>query len=208
LEPLVIEKTFKIENIYYDYDQSFIREDAAIELDKVVTVLTDNPAITVELGSHTDSRGRDAYNRSLSERRAASAVEYLVTKGGIDAERLQSRGYGESVIINRCTNGIECSDEEHEYNRRTELKIIGIDEEKETIFVPLKRIIEDGATLEEVLKSQEVQIKEGEELPEDIKKDLERQKLEKAKEAEMKKEKIEEQTKGGDGKKEEPEEPN
>lgn len=172
LDPIEIEKTFKIDNIYYDFDKSYIRPDAAIELDKVVQLLEDNPAITVELGSHTDSRGRDGYNMSLSDRRAASAVEYIINNGGIDQERITSKGYGESQLANRCSNGVKCSEEEHQFNRRTELKITGIEVEKETIFVPLKRIIEEDALLEEVLNSEIIEIKSGEEIPEVIQKQL------------------------------------
>ena len=166
MDKLVLEKTFKIENIYYDYDKSFIRPDAAIELNKVVALLEDNPSISVELGSHTDSRGRDAYNMSLSQRRAAAAVEYLVQTGGITASRLTSRGYGESQLANQCSNGVQCSEKNHQYNRRTELKITGIDKVKETIFVPLKRIIEEDALSEEVLHSEEIRLLPGEKLPE------------------------------------------
>ena len=79
--------------------------------------------MVVELGSHTDARGRDAYNLDLSQRRAQSAVEYLV-ESGIDRERLRAQGYGETVILNECVNGVKCSDDEHRFNRRTEFKII------------------------------------------------------------------------------------
>lgn len=175
LEPIVLEKTFQIENIYYDFDKSDIRPDAALQLDKVVSLLEENPSISVELGSHTDSRGRDAYNMSLSERRAASAVAYIV-QNGIASSRITSRGYGETQIANQCTNGVTCSDADHERNRRTVLKITGIDKTTETIFTPLKRIIEEDAAWEEVIESKEIMIKEGEELPEELKKDLEKQK--------------------------------
>ncbi len=172
LEKIVIEKTFKIENIYYDYDKWFIRPDAAIELDKVVQLLKENPSITVELGSHTDSRGKDAYNMSLSDKRAAAAVQYIVNEGGIAAKRLQSRGYGESVLANRCSNGVQCSEQEHQFNRRTELKITGIDKSKETIFVPLKRIIEEDALLEEVLNSEEIRVVPGDTIPKELRSQL------------------------------------
>ncbi len=160
LEPLVLEKTFTIENIYYDYNKWDIREDAAFELDKIVTVLKDNPAITVELGSHTDARGKDSYNLSLSQKRAAAAVDYLVTTGGIEANRLSSRGYGESLLINSCRNGVQCSEEAHQENRRTELKIVGIDEQKQTEIQSLKRIIEEEKAMQEVLNSEEIYIPE------------------------------------------------
>ena len=79
--------------------------------------------MTIELGSHTDARGNDEYNRKLSQRRADAAVKYLTGKG-IDPARLQAAGYGESRIKNQCANGVTCSDPEHEQNRRTEIKIV------------------------------------------------------------------------------------
>ena len=174
LDAIAINTTFELKNIYYDYDKSFIRPDAAIELDKVLTVLKDNPAITVELGSHTDSRGRDAYNMSLSEARAASAVAYLV-ENGITAERMTSRGYGESQLVNRCTNGKNCSEEEHQQNRRTELKITGILKEDPLDKKTLKQIKEEEYLLEEIQNS-EIQIKEGGLLPKDLQELLKKQK--------------------------------
>ena len=122
MDPIAVNTTFELKNIYYDYDESYIREDASKELDKVVQVLKDNPAITVELGSHTDSRGKDKYNMRLSDARAVAAVAYLV-QNGIEQKRLYSKGYGESVLINGCRNGVDCSEEDHQRNRRTELKI-------------------------------------------------------------------------------------
>ncbi len=109
--------------IYYDLDKDAIRYDASIVLDKLVDFLNQNPGLVIELGSHTDSRGKDQYNENLSSRRAASAVKYLVGKG-VSAHRLQSKGYGEYALVNQCTNGIPCSEEEHQLNRRTEIKVI------------------------------------------------------------------------------------
>ena len=108
-----------LDNIYYDLDKDKIRPDAALELDKLVTTLNDNPDISIELSSHTDSRQTDAYNMDLSQRRARSAVNYLISKG-IPTERLEARGYGESrlLIPNAQT------EEEHQRNRRTEFKVI------------------------------------------------------------------------------------
>ena len=113
-----------IENIYYDYDKANIRHDAAIELDKVVELLVENPGIIIELGSHTDSRGSDAYNLNLSQRRADSAVKYIIDNG-IDKDRITAKGYGETRLLNRCSNGVRCSEEEHQLNRRTEFKVTG-----------------------------------------------------------------------------------
>lgn len=125
MERAKIDKRIGLQNIYYDYDKSEIRPDAAKELDKAVSLMSDNPTISVELGSHTDARGGDAYNLELSQKRAESAVAYIVSEG-IAANRISAKGYGETQITNRCKNGVNCSDEEHERNRRTELRITGI----------------------------------------------------------------------------------
>jgi outer membrane protein OmpA-like peptidoglycan-associated protein len=128
VEPIVINKPIVLENIYYDFDKWDIREDAAIELDKLVRVLADNPLIDIEMGSHTDVRGNDQYNEVLSEKRAMAAVKYLISKG-IDSKRLTYKGYGEKVLVNRCANGIQCTEEEHQKNRRTEFKVIRVREQ-------------------------------------------------------------------------------
>lgn len=120
-----LNQIFKLENIYYDFDKWDIRSDAADELYKVVEFLNDNPGITVELGSHTDSRGTFKYNEKLSDKRARSAVAYI-TSHGVSPERISARGYGESQLVNRCSDGVTCSDQEHQQNRRTEIKITGI----------------------------------------------------------------------------------
>ncbi|WP_048922354.1 OmpA family protein [Rufibacter radiotolerans] len=111
-----------MDNIYYDLDKWDIRPDAAKELDKLVQMLKDNPSIKIELGSHTDSREGLGYNQVLSERRAQSAVEYLVTQG-ISRNRLTWKGYGETVLVNGCADGVECTEDQHQQNRRTEFKI-------------------------------------------------------------------------------------
>jgi peptidoglycan-associated lipoprotein len=118
-----LNKAIRIDNIYYDFDKWNIRPDAAEELDKLVKTLNENPTIWIELGSHTDSRGKDAYNLNLSQKRAESAVQYIISKG-IDKNRITARGYGETQLVNRCANGIECTVEEHQQNRRTEFKIV------------------------------------------------------------------------------------
>lgn len=125
LDQIVIEKPIVLENIYYDLDKWEIRADAAAELDKLVKLLQDNPTISIEMGSHTDSRAGDQYNLVLSDKRAKAAVEYLVYKG-IDAGRLKYKGYGETKLINRCKNNVDCTEEEHQQNRRTEFKVTKI----------------------------------------------------------------------------------
>jgi hypothetical protein len=96
----------------------------------VVTFLNDNPDIIVELGSHTDSRGSFRYNERLSDRRATSAVEYIIAKG-ISDKRITAKGYGENKLVNRCSDGVECTDQEHQDNRRTEIKITGVVESED-----------------------------------------------------------------------------
>ncbi|MFC4872348.1 OmpA family protein [Negadavirga shengliensis] len=121
LERLVLEKAIVLENIYYDLDKADIRPDAAEELDKLVKILKDNPSIRIELSSHTDARASDAYNDNLSQRRAESAVEYIVSQG-IDRDRLEAKGYGKrQLLIENAQN-----EEEHQVNRRTEFKVIEI----------------------------------------------------------------------------------
>ncbi|MCK5367357.1 MAG: OmpA family protein, partial [Cyclobacteriaceae bacterium] len=116
-----------LENIYYDLDRAEIRPDAALELDKLVTVLEDNPEIKIELSSHTDSRQTAAYNDDLSKRRAQSAVDYIFSKG-IESDRLIARGYGESQLlfsddeINKLPTE-EAKEATHQRNRRTEFKV-------------------------------------------------------------------------------------
>lgn len=124
MEPLAVGKTFVIHNIYYNLNRANIRPDAAVELDKLVTMMQENPSMRIELSSHTDSRGSDYYNMLLSQARAISAVAYM-KRHGIAADRMVAKGYGETRLINDCGNGVPCSEEEHQENRRTEIKIIG-----------------------------------------------------------------------------------
>ncbi|MCB0763063.1 MAG: carboxypeptidase regulatory-like domain-containing protein [Flavobacteriales bacterium] len=122
LFPLVVDQIVRLDNIYYDLAKWNIRPDAAVELDKLVETLNDNPTVKIELSSHTDCRGKDAYNMSLSEKRAKSAVQYLITKG-IAKERVNSKGYGETKPSETCACE-KCSEEEHQRNRRTEFKVL------------------------------------------------------------------------------------
>lgn len=112
-----------IENIYYAFgDHKF---DAAAQkvLDKVIAIMQSNQNLMVELSSHTDSQSSDQFNLALSQRRAKTAVDYMIAKG-VDKKRLKAVGYGETKILNKCANGVECNDEEHAKNRRTEFKIV------------------------------------------------------------------------------------
>lgn len=129
VEPVVVEKVYTVENIYYDYDKANIRSDAALQLDSVAGVLKANPTINIELMSHTDCRGTDAYNDKLSQKRADAAVKYLAGKG-IAKDRLTGKGYGETMLTNECKDEIACSEAQHQSNRRTEFKVTGFTEEK------------------------------------------------------------------------------
>ena len=126
MERFFKEVEFTINNIYYDLDSATIRSDAALVLDSLADILTENPAMRVELGSHTDSRGSDSYNLDLSQRRADSAVAYLISYG-ISAGRLTARGYGETRLVNECANDVPCTEIKHQENRRTTFKILGLD---------------------------------------------------------------------------------
>lgn len=123
LEAIEINKAIRLEDIYYNFDKSNIRPDAAKELDKLVKIMMDNPTIWIELSSHTDSRGNDRYNEWLSQSRANAAVQYIIDKG-IDKNRIDAKGYGESKLLNKCANGIKCTEAQHQLNRRTEFKIV------------------------------------------------------------------------------------
>jgi outer membrane protein OmpA-like peptidoglycan-associated protein len=119
-----LKKSIKLEVIYFETNKWNILPTAAAELDKVVTLMQENPEIIIELGSHTDSRGNDDYNLSLSEKRAKSASKYIISQG-IPAERVTSKGYGETKLVNHCANEIQCDESQHAENRRIEFKVIG-----------------------------------------------------------------------------------
>jgi outer membrane protein OmpA-like peptidoglycan-associated protein/tetratricopeptide (TPR) repeat protein len=122
LFPLEVDQVVRLDNIYYDLAKWAIRPDAAKELDKLVQTLLDNPTVTIELSSHTDCRGKDAYNMDLSSKRAQSAVDYLI-KQGIAKARLSSKGYGETKPVETC-ECTKCNDDQHQRNRRTEFKVL------------------------------------------------------------------------------------
>jgi outer membrane protein OmpA-like peptidoglycan-associated protein len=111
-------------HIYYDFDQSFIRDESLSELKKMEKLMKDNPNYIIEISSHTDARGSNNYNNRLSQRRAESVVRWLV-QHGIERDRLVPRGYGEGMTSNKCINNIPCSEKEHQMNRRTEFRVLG-----------------------------------------------------------------------------------
>ncbi len=118
-------KVLEIKTIYFDLDKSDIREDAAFELEKVLDLLKQYPALKIDIRSHTDTRQTQKYNLVLSQKRADSTLNWLV-ENGIDASRLSAKGYGESQLINKCADGIDCSEEQHQQNRRSEFIVLSL----------------------------------------------------------------------------------
>lgn len=116
----------KVENVFYDYGKATLRPESKNELNRLVDFLKENPTIKVELGSHTDSRGSDAQNLQLSQKRAQACVDYLISQG-IDRSLLIAKGYGETKLLNQCGNGVTCSEDEHQMNRRTEIKVLSVE---------------------------------------------------------------------------------
>ncbi len=123
METVTINEAIRLNNIYYDYDDDKILSDAEQDLEFLLGLMKKYPDMVIELSSHTDSRGNDAYNERLSQRRAQSAKNWLVSRG-VSEKRIETVGYGEDLILNQCINGIDCTDDEHRFNRRTEFKIL------------------------------------------------------------------------------------
>ena len=123
LEKIFPEKMIVIPNIYYDYDKATLRPESKLVLDSILVFFKENPDLTIEIGSHTDSRGSDEYNNKLSQERAQSVVDYLVEKK-IPLDRLIAKGYGKTMLINNCGTGVPCTEEEHQKNRRTTFRVV------------------------------------------------------------------------------------
>ena len=117
-------KKIKTEMIFFDFDKSYIRDDASVELDKLIEVLKEYPNMVIKVESHTDSRGTAAYNKYLSDKRAKSTRDYIISQG-IDGSRIQSAiGYGEELLLNECDGSVRCTEEQHFRNRRSEFIIV------------------------------------------------------------------------------------
>ena len=121
---VTINEPIRLNSIYYDFNDDKILPDAEPDLQYLTDIMKQYPDIKIELSSHTDARGNDDYNQKLSQRRAESARRWLVERGGINADRIAPVGYGEKQLLNQCQNGVECTEDEHRFNRRTEFKII------------------------------------------------------------------------------------
>lgn len=118
-------KCFGIKMIYFDLDKSNIRTEAALDLEKILDVLKQNPTMKLDIRSHTDSRASHQYNEALSDRRAKSTITWLINNG-VATNRLTGRGYGETQLVNLCSDDVKCSEEEHQMNRRSEFIITGL----------------------------------------------------------------------------------
>lgn len=118
-------KCFGIKMIYFDLDKSDIQSKAALDLEKILAALNHNPTMKLDIRSYTDSRATFRYNKTLSDKRAKSTIDWLV-KNGINANRLTGKGYGETRLLNGCADGIECTEEEHQINRRSEFIITAL----------------------------------------------------------------------------------
>jgi len=117
---------FEVENVLYDLGKATLRPESKVELNKIVLFLNENPTIKVELSSHTDSRGSDKSNQVLSQKRAQSCVDYLVSQG-VSKNSIVAKGYGETQLLNKCKNGVQCDEAEHQRNRRTEIKVLSVE---------------------------------------------------------------------------------
>lgn len=178
MEPVTVGTTIEIDNIYYETGQYKLTEDAKAALQNVINLMRDNPLIEIEIGSHTDSRGRDELNIELSQRRANEVVEHMIEYGGIAADRLRARGFGDTQLVNDCEEGVPCSEVKHAENRRTELKVTGIRRSltADKSLAEIKEMEKMEKLIQELQNQEVIEIKEGEELPDEIKKQVEKKK--------------------------------
>jgi len=122
-----LREAINLNPIYFNFDKANIRPDAEVELQKVIAVLEKYPNMKIDVRSHTDSRASKSYNDALSSRRNASTIKYLIQVGGIAATRLTGKGYGERQLSNGCSDGVRCSKDEHQQNRRSDFIIVSMD---------------------------------------------------------------------------------
>lgn len=126
LTPLKLGSVYELDKVYYDLDESHLRPDGKEELEELAKIMRRNKSIRIELSSHTDSRASDEYNMELSQRRAESCYDYLVSLG-ISGDRIVPKGYGESRLLNECADGVECTEEQHQKNRRTQVEVLAFE---------------------------------------------------------------------------------
>jgi len=143
LRPLAVGEKMKLDNIYYDYGSSQIRPESYATLDQLAEMMRDNPNVYMELSAHTDCRGSKAFNLELSQNRANNVVQYIQERLPNGADRVKAQGYGESKPLNSCIDGISCSEELHQQNRRTELLVLDVVDDEDYINRPLASIMQE-----------------------------------------------------------------
>lgn len=152
-------KTIPISNILYEFGKADLKKNDEEGLQNLATIMKDNPDLTVEIGSHTDSRGKQGRNMELSQERAQGVVDFLIDHG-VSRSRLISRGYGESQLKNKCDSYTDCTEAQHRINRRTELKVLGISNVKAPIktLAQIKQMEQGEALLDEIQFGGQIQI--------------------------------------------------
>ncbi len=159
MEPVYLGREMQFRNILYEYTSAELTEEAKKGLDNLIVLIRDNPNLTIELGSHTDSRGRQEANMALSIKRAQSAVNYILENSDIPKSSIISRGYGETDLLNKCTSFVECTEAEHARNRRTEIKILGINPSvKVPSLADEKKKEKEAELIEQLLNQEQVRI--------------------------------------------------
>jgi outer membrane protein OmpA-like peptidoglycan-associated protein len=142
LKKILKGESIRLDNIYYDKGKADLRPESEKALTQLAELLKDNPHIRIELLAHTDSRGSAANNQKLSQKRAESVVNYLNKIGKIPAKRLTAKGFGEEKLLNSCADGVECSEEMHQPNRRTEFAVLDISEKNDNDQVSLASMMQ------------------------------------------------------------------
>ena len=160
--PIYAGMTIRLPNIYFNFDDDKLRPDAHRDLDEVAGLMNKYLGMKVELASHTDARGGKNYNQDLSYRRSQSVLKYLASQN-VPEDRLQPIGYGETQIRNRCKDGVNCSESEHQFNRRTEIKIIELGENPENVVGPIAGTTSEG----EKFAAETIAFREGENVEKD-----------------------------------------
>jgi outer membrane protein OmpA-like peptidoglycan-associated protein len=169
LKKIAMNNGLSLNNIYYEPSSASLGKAALKELDKLIPILRDNPHVSVEIGSHTDARGDATLNLQLSQERAETVVDYLITKGELEPSRILAKGYGKTKIINQCKDGIECTEAQHKENRRTTLMVTNFDENSEANQRTLENILREeemSRMLKEVQNQEVVAYKNEESSPE------------------------------------------
>ncbi len=158
IKPVKVERAIRLPEILYDLGSATLRPESKDSLSGLITTLRDNPNITIELMSHTDSRGSAKSNIELSQARAQSVVNYLIEQK-IDPARLAAKGYGETRLLNKCKDGVKCTEEEHQRNRRTEFRITSftfVPKEGSPEFVaPKIETVDEDETIETDVQEQQ-----------------------------------------------------